>query len=233
MDHAAGNRCSPVLFAYSLAWTPKNASANTQTRPCAPHTVWTDRISPGKQDHASIKRQFPFPGEVGASDAVSPIFNPHLLFSGSSIFVIFVPLTLPLQMSSTPYPTAPNSIIDLLLPQSTSQFLFFSILIHSSYPQEGKHSTGWTPPLLPRDGGFAQGLGWALCHRGRKELIRLLFVVAFCILLWEGNLTRILADVHTVSGSSWVARSARQLPAQKLCKNPPNSRKTSPNLNLW
>lgn len=102
------------------------------------------------------------------------------------------------------------------LPQSTLQSHTFphwsscSAIFFTMAPSERQTLHRFHPPLLPTDSGFARGLGWFLCRRGRKELIRLLFVVAFGVLLWERNLTR-QRHTHTQMHTWWEDRTEWKL----------------------
>lgn len=59
-------------------------------------------------------------------------------------------------------------------------------------------------PFFFADRTFAQGLGSAWSRRGRKELIKLLFVIAFCVCRWVNEKSG--KHVHTHTHPRRVAR---------------------------
>lgn len=213
------HKASFLFSDVSLCLAPRKLGKDFRPRkdtPSTPLGVWTERISLGKQECAFIEPRSFFISQSGfqprRGSAGRYLFTsaPACLIScfhrslHTSVFVLLALFIFPPTSSQTSFilplidpsrsiqPSAPLS-----LHQSSCPSLFFSFsLLRTNTPQVGLSPSSISLPALPADSVFAHGLGRALCHWGRKELIRLLFVVAFCVLWREADPPEADAHVH-------------------------------------
>lgn len=208
------HKASFLFSDVSLCLAPRKLGKDFRPRkdtPSTPLGVWTESISLGKQERAFIEPRSFFISQSGfqprrylftsAPACLIPCFHRSL---HTSVFVLLALFIFPPTSSQTSFilplidpsrsiqPSAPLS-----LHQSSCPSLFFSFsLLRTNTPQVGLSPSSISLPALPADSVFAHGLGRALCHWGRKELIRLLFVVAFCVLWREADPPEADAHVH-------------------------------------